>query len=216
MKLLMLVAVFLIGTVLFAQVPPTKPKVYIHPGLGFYRLTDDPWSIHNTPLLLDFKVGMSVGKHGALGFQFSSAFQSEQVSGRSNIQQPGSGTVWTKSGKHTIHTAGMGIFYERFFQMGKRFTFFPSAYMQFFFSKNIEEGGVYTGTESTPSITYKREVLHNYKVRLGVNLNMQYALSASTAITLRFAQTEGRFSYKFNPQVYFELPVLVGVKYEFK
>lgn len=216
MKLLMLVPVFMFSAVSFAQVQPARQKVYINPGLGFYRLTDDTWSINNIPLLLDFKIGMTVGKHGGLGFQFSWASQAELVSGRSNIQQGGSGIVWTKSGKHTIQTAGMGIFYERFFQIGKRVTFFPSGYVHFFYSKNVEKGGIYVGAESTPSITYENEVLHNYKARVGVNLNMQYALSTSTALTLRFAQTEGRFSYKFNPQVYFELPVLVGLKYEFK
>lgn len=215
MKTVILVLAFVCAFVCFAQGQQAKQKLYINPGLGFYRLTDDPWSINNTPLLLDLKIGMTVGKRGGLGVQFSAAFQSEWVSGRSSIQQPGSGTVWTRSGKHTVKTAGMGIFYERFFPISKRIIFFPSAYSQFFYSKNIERGGIYTGTETVPGITYERGVLHNYKARIGVNLNMQYAFSKSTSLIFRFAQVEGRFSYKFNPQVYFELPILMGVKYSF-
>lgn len=214
---MMLVVLAVVGAfVCNGQGRMEKQKLYINPGVGFYRLTDDPYSINNTPLLLDLKIGMTVGKHAGLGFQFSAAYQSERVSGRSSIQQVGSGTVWTRSGTHTVKGASMGIFYERFFPMGKRLTFFPSVYGQFFYFKNIEQGGIFTGTETVPGITYSREILHNYKARIGMNINMQYAISKSTSVTLRFGQIDARFSYKFNPQVYFELPVLIGVKYSFQ
>jgi len=192
---------------------PSQP-IYINASIGFFRLTTDNANINNTPLMIDGKIGMRVGKKDGVGLQFSSIAQSVPTSGISSLQPGGGGALWTKYGtlRHTAVAAG--IFYERFFLLGKRIDFFPSAYVQYLHYTDEESGHIVAGTDS--SMTYKSAILHNYIGRLGVNLNLQYEITTSFSITARFAQIDCRVWNKYEQHVFIELPLLLGFKFSFK
>ena len=188
--------------------------IYINPSIGFFRLTTDKANINNTPLMIDGKIGMRVGKKDGVGLQFSSVSQSVPTSGISSLQPGAGGPVWTKYGTLRHNATAIGIFYERFLSLGKHINFFPSAYVQYLHYKDEDRGHIIAGTDS--SMTYSSERLHNYIGRFGVNLNLQYDITPSISVTARFAQIDCRVWNKYEQNVFIELPLLLGVKYLFK
>lgn len=199
--------------VLFSQAQRSIPNFFANPSIGFFRLTTDRENINNVPVMLDFKIGMNIGKQDAIGFEFSSSSQSIPVSGRYNVQPPGGGSVATRVGRRHVDAAALGMFYERYFRLGKSFIFFPSAYGQYLKYKNEEKGSVFVGTDFAGS--YAMETLHNYKARIGLNFNLQYSFSNTISTTLRFAQVDCRIWNKYEQNIFLELPLLLGIKYSF-
>lgn len=184
---------------------------YINPGIGFFRITNDPSELNNHPFLLEGKVGVMIGKKSGIGLQFSSSTQSMAVTGMSSLQPSGGGTPWTRVGTIRHIATSFGIFYERFFILGKRISFFPSAYLQYFHYTDEERGYIIAGSDS--SITYKRGVLYDYFARVGLNANVQYDLSKQISITTKFLQFDYRLSQRSVQHLFLEVPVVVGVKY---
>ncbi len=84
----------------------------------------------------------------------------------------------------------MGFFYERVFSIGKRIDFFPGIYIQYLDYKETEKGIIHTPLDTTG--TYSREVFNNYSARIGLNLNVQYSIGKSLAVTCRFTQFDCR------------------------
>ncbi len=164
--------------------------------------------------MIDGKIGMRVGKKGGLGLQFSSVSQSVPTSGRSSLQPVGGVPVWTRYGTLRHKVTAIGIFYEQFFFLRKRLGFFPSAYVQYLNFTEEERGNIVAGTDS--SMTYLSETLFNYIGRVGVNLNLQYEITKSMSVTVRFAQIDCRVWNKYRQNVFIELPLLFGLKYSFK
>lgn len=189
-------------------------EIYVNPSIGLFRLTTEKANINNTPLMVEGKIGLRVAKNGGFGLQFSSVSQSVPTSGRSSLQPAGGIPVWTRYGTLRHRVTAIGIFYERFFSLGKNIDFFPSVYVQYLNYTDFEQGNIIAGTDS--SMTYMREKLYNYIGRLGVNLNLQYAISKSVATTIRFAQIDCRVWNKYEQNIFIELPLLFGIKYTFK
>ncbi len=212
MKTAMLVCAILCVCSVHGQDFPRK--IYVNPSVGFFRLTTDKNSINNIPLMFEGKIGMRLKKKDGLGLQFSSASQSVPTSGLSSIQPSGGGSVWTRYGTRKQKVIALGIFYERFFSIGKRIDFFPSTYAQYLNYKDEERGNIVAGTDS--SMTYARATLYNYIGRVGLNFNFQYAITKSTSLTVRFAQIDCRIWNKYEQNVSLELPLLLGIKYLFK
>lgn len=200
--------------VLFSQAQRPKPSFYINPSVGSFKLTTDKNSINNSPLMIEGKIGMQLKEKSGLGFQFSSAIQKVPTSGRSNIQPVGGTIVWTRYGTRTQKAIALGLFYERFFSIGKKIDFFPSTYVQYLNYTDEERGNIVAGTDS--SMTYGRGILYNYFGRVGLNFNLQYQISKSTSLTIRFAQIDCRLWNRYERNIILELPVLVGIKYLFE
>lgn len=198
----------------YAQGQRPSHRIYINPSVGFFRVTTDKGSINNTPFMIDGKIGMRVGKKDGIGLQFSSVSQSMATSGISSLQPSTGGTVWTKYGIRRQVATSIGIFYERFFLLGKHIDFFPSAYIHYLNYTDEELGHIVAGSDS--SMTYNNSILHNYIGRFGVNLNLQYEITTSFSITARFAQIDCRVWNKYEQHVFIELPLLLGFKYSFK
>lgn len=163
--------------------------------------------------MFEGKLGMMIGKKSGFGLQFSSSTQSMAVTGMSSLQPSGGGTPWTRVGTIRHIATSFGIFYERFFILGKRISIFPSAYLQYFHYTDEKQGYIIAGSDS--SMTYKRGVLYDYFAKVGLNANVQYNLSKQISITAKFLQLDYRLSHRSVQHLFLEVPVIVGVKYSF-
>ncbi len=211
MKSSILICILFCSNCVYGQSPK---GIFINPSIGFFRVTTDKAELNNKPFMIDAKVGMLLSKKDAVGLLFSSATQSEQTAHISNIQPSGGGN-WQMVGTKRHEGKAFGVFYERFFFAGKRFTFFPSAYAQYYHYTDTETGYIIVGTDSS-GIGYKNAVLHNYKGKFGVNFNVQLNISQSFSITAKFAQIDCRVWNTDEQNVLLELPLILGVKYLFK
>lgn len=203
--------VFLCGNTALAQHTPRK--IFINPSIGFFRLTTDKASLNNSPFMIEGKIGVNIGKNGAFGLLFSNAYQAKETSGISSIQPSGGGTVWTSFGTIQHIATAFGLFYERTYAIGKKLDVYPSAYIQYLHYTDEENGHIVTDVDS--SMTYKREILHNYIGRVGVNLNIRYEITPSISITARLAEMNSRIWNKYEQNIFLELPLLIGIKYLF-
>ena len=208
MKIVLLFLGLCMVNVTLAQT--SEKRVYINPSVGGYRLTTDPNNINNTPFMFDGKIGTDIGKHGIIGLQFSRIHQNGMVSGQYSDPSFAATFTLTRYGKLTHQITALGIFYERLFSISKHIDAFPSAYIQYLDFKEVESGDLMFGPYSYG--TYKRQALNNYSTRAGLNLNMQYHLGKSWAITLRFAQIDCKIWDSSKKNISGELPFLVGVK----
>lgn len=198
----------------YASGQETFPQYFINPSIGFFRLTTDKSNINNTPLMIEGKIGIRISKKEGAGLLYSSVSQTVPTSGVSPLQPGGGGQAWTKYGilRHTL--SAIGLFYERFLLLKKHFYFYPSAYVQYLYYIDEDNGHIVAGTDS--SITYKLEKLHNYIGRLGVNLNLQYEFTQSISMNARFLQIDCRVWNKYEQNIFVETPRLLGVRYFFK
>jgi hypothetical protein len=191
----------------------TERSVYINPGFGLYRLTTDPNNINNKPFMIEGKVGTDVGKNAVIGLQFSNALQNIPTSGLYTDEPVGGIFTNKKRGNLKHQLTALGLFYERFFPVGKRIDFFPSVYIQYLKLTEEERGNILTPTDS--STTYRKNIKNNYSGRFGLNLNVQYKITKPLSITLRFAQIDCRLWDKNRKNILGELPLIVGIKYSY-
>jgi hypothetical protein len=189
-------------------------RVYINPSFGKYRLTTDPSSMNNTPLMIEGKIGTDIGKHGVIGFQFSIVRQNQMVSGPHWQQSVAGPFTLNRDGIFKSRLTALGFFYERYFSIGKKIDLFPSVYIQYLDLIETESGNLIYGPYSSYG-TYKRETSNSYSSRVGVNFNAQYTIGKSLAITLRFAQLDCRIWEPSRKNISAELPILVGVKFSY-
>lgn len=191
----------------------SEKRVYINPSIGGFRLTTDPNNINNTPFMFDGKIGTDIGKHSIIGLQFSRTHQTTMVSGLFWEQTVSGPYPLTRYGKLTHQITALGFFYERNFQIRKYIDLFPSVYIQYLDFKEIERGNVIYVTDS--SRIYERKTFNNYSARTGINLNMQYKVGKSFAITMRLLQIDCRLWDSSRKNISGELPFLLGVKFSY-
>lgn len=98
-----------------------------------------------------------------------------------------------------------------FFSIGKKIDIFPSAYLQYLEYRAEDKGNIIVVTDS--SRTYLNKIENSFKGRVGINLNLQYALNKSTSVTLRFVQFDCKLWDHTKQNLSLEMPLLVGVRW---
>lgn len=206
-----LICLFCLSFVLSGYAQEKRQKTYVHASAGFFRGSTNSDNITNTPFMLDFKIGGFLGDKDVIGLQISTSTQSIPTKGTTRSVYIADFGLPETYGRLTHKYTAVGMFYDHFFSIGKKIDIFPSAYLQYLEYRAEDKGNIIVVTDS--SRTYLNKIENSFKGRVGINLNLQYALNKSTSVTLRFVQFDCKLWDHTKQNLSLEMPLLVGVRW---